>query len=87
MNINTLVSNVYIYVCIHSYIQITKYVLYIYMSLYILIYIGRPEYIGDKLAEKGVVVVSCNYRLGALGKSSIKTIMYIVSVLLCYIIF
>jgi carboxylesterase type B len=28
---------------------------------------GRPEYIGDVLAAKNVVVVSCNYRLGALG--------------------
>jgi carboxylesterase type B len=28
---------------------------------------GRPEYIGDILAAKGVIVVSCNYRLGALG--------------------
>ena len=25
---------------------------------------GRPEYIGDKLAAKDVIVVSCNYRLG-----------------------
>ena len=28
---------------------------------------SKPEYIGDKLAARGVVVVSCNYRLGALG--------------------
>lgn len=28
---------------------------------------GRPEYIGDILAAKNVIVVSCNYRLGALG--------------------
>ena len=28
---------------------------------------GRPEYIGDVLAAKDVIVVSCNYRLGALG--------------------
>ena len=28
---------------------------------------ARPEYIGDILAAKDVVVVSCNYRLGALG--------------------
>jgi len=27
----------------------------------------KPEYVGDKLAARGVVVVSCNYRLGALG--------------------
>jgi para-nitrobenzyl esterase len=28
---------------------------------------SRPEYIGDRLASRGVIVVSCNYRLGALG--------------------
>ena len=28
---------------------------------------SKPEYIGNKLAARGVVVVSCNYRLGALG--------------------
>lgn len=28
---------------------------------------GKPEYIGNKLATKDVLVVSCNYRLGALG--------------------
>ena len=28
---------------------------------------GKPEYIGTQLAKRGVIVVSCNYRLGALG--------------------
>lgn len=28
---------------------------------------GKPEYIGTQLARRGVIVVSCNYRLGALG--------------------
>ena len=28
---------------------------------------GKPEYIGSNLARRGVIVVSCNYRLGALG--------------------
>ena len=28
---------------------------------------GKPEYIGSRLAKRGVIVVSCNYRLGALG--------------------
>jgi len=28
---------------------------------------SSPMYIGDRLAARGVVVVSCNYRLGALG--------------------
>lgn len=28
---------------------------------------AKPEYMGNKLAEKGVVVVSFNYRIGALG--------------------
>lgn len=28
---------------------------------------SKPEYIGNKLAARGVMVVSCNYRLGALG--------------------
>lgn len=28
---------------------------------------SKPEYVGDKLADRGVIVVSCNYRLGALG--------------------
>ena len=28
---------------------------------------SKPEYIGNKLAARGVVVVTCNYRLGALG--------------------
>jgi len=28
---------------------------------------SKPEYIGNQLAARGVVVVSCNYRLGALG--------------------
>jgi carboxylesterase type B len=28
---------------------------------------SRQEYFGDRLANRGVVVVSCNYRLGALG--------------------
>ena len=27
----------------------------------------KPEYVGDKLAARGVVVISINYRLGALG--------------------
>lgn len=28
---------------------------------------SKPEYVGDQLAARGVIVVSCNYRLGALG--------------------
>jgi carboxylesterase type B len=28
---------------------------------------SKPEYVGDQLASRGVVVVSCNYRLGSLG--------------------
>jgi para-nitrobenzyl esterase len=28
---------------------------------------STPEYVGNRLASRGVVVVSCNYRLGALG--------------------
>ena len=28
---------------------------------------SKQEYIGNRLAERGVIVVSCNYRLGALG--------------------
>lgn len=28
---------------------------------------SKPEYMGNKLAERGVIVVSLNYRLGALG--------------------
>lgn len=28
---------------------------------------SKPEYVGNKLAARGVVVVTCNYRLGALG--------------------
>ena len=28
---------------------------------------SKQEYIGNRLAERGVIVVRCNYRLGALG--------------------
>ena len=28
---------------------------------------SKPEYIGDQLAARGVILVSCNYRMGALG--------------------
>lgn len=28
---------------------------------------SRPEYVGDKIAARGIIVVSLNYRLGALG--------------------
>jgi carboxylesterase type B len=50
---------------IHIYKDKDPNMFHVYTCHYI--YIGRPEYIGDKLAEKGVAVVSCNYRLGALG--------------------
>ena len=28
---------------------------------------SKPEYVGDQLAARGVILVSCNYRMGALG--------------------
>ncbi len=28
---------------------------------------SSPEYVGNRLAARGVIVVSCNYRVGALG--------------------
>ena len=28
---------------------------------------SKPEYVGDQLASRGVILVSCNYRMGALG--------------------
>jgi hypothetical protein len=52
---------IYTYTYICTYIYVYAYIHECVYSYIYNMYIGRPEYIGDKLAEKGVIVVRYIY--------------------------